>query len=707
MSALDDVLDTIFGFLGGVTDDISATINNLIDSTESTANNIIDGVDNTFNNIIDGVDATINNAIASVNETVNNAISGVETTLNNAINAVNNNINNIITGVTTLSAEIITGVTTTIDNAIAGVNAAINSVASSVESSISNGLASIGATVSSITGQIVSGVEATVSAVAQATDNILTPLTTGLGNLATGIGSAFATAADVIAAPLKALAAGIGLLSAIVPSPGTIATIGALVADAKNAITAYTAVPAEAGSPIRRHLSDALYSVIANLGALIGSPLGLLPVVQDIYAASVSQYVKLDGMRIYRPTRLAMGEGVELVKRGLMDEAELMTYADELGYEDIDKTRLLALGQRLTDENSSNALWRRGAINYDAMIERLVSLGYTIDDAKLVSTLSRQLLSTGDFIQLWRRGELDDTGLAANLNTLGYEAEDISRLRSLSEIIPGVNDLILMAVRDTWDEDVVKTYGYDESFPPEVAEWAAKQGLAPEWAKRYWRAHWQLPGPQLGYEMLQRGLISLSELDDLLRIADYPKYWRERLVKLSYTPFTRVDIRRMYELKVLTRPQMVTAYMDIGYDAVKAEMMAVFTERLVNKDDQVAKSAERNLSASEIISLYTEGYIETSELRGMLSLMGYDDTEVDFKIALATAKVTKTAVSKEVELYKLAYLYSDEPLTTFVDRCNKLGLSQYEIDGHITDIRLAVFKAQLKVDKAKIRDNME
>ena len=81
----------------------------------------------------------------------------------------------------------------------------------------------------------------------------------------------------------------------------------------------------------------------------------------------------------------------------------------------------------------------------------------------------------------------------------------------------------------------------------------------------YWRAHWELPSPTTGFEMLHRlhpdvlevigekykemGLnpddlkTDLDTLKELLKISDYPKYWRDRLAAISYSPLTRVDLR--------------------------------------------------------------------------------------------------------------------------------------------------------------------
>ncbi|GAH79863.1 unnamed protein product, partial [marine sediment metagenome] len=75
--------------------------------------------------------------------------------------------------------------------------------------------------------------------------------------------------------------------------------------------------------------------------------------------------------------------------------------------------------------------------------------------------------------------------------------------------------------------------------------WAGKKGLSKEWSERYWAAHWNLPSPQQGFEMLHRGVINVSELNMLLRALDVMPFWRDKLTAIAFRRLTRVDIRRM------------------------------------------------------------------------------------------------------------------------------------------------------------------
>ncbi|GAI43190.1 unnamed protein product, partial [marine sediment metagenome] len=66
-----------------------------------------------------------------------------------------------------------------------------------------------------------------------------------------------------------------------------------------------------------------------------------------------------------------------------------------------------------------------------------------------------------------------------------------------------------MAVREAFHPELIAKYHYMDNFPPEFAEYMAKQGFSVEWAQRWWVAHWRLPSISAGFDMLHRGQISV------------------------------------------------------------------------------------------------------------------------------------------------------------------------------------------------------
>jgi hypothetical protein len=299
--------------------------------------------------------------------------------------------------------------------------------------------------------------------------------------------------------------------------------------------------------------------------------------------------------------------------------------------------------------------WRLGAdkIKTD---EILGDLG--LDDTLISGyrALSHQKLSPIEYVQAWRRGLLTVEGLTDRLLQLGYERESIDNIISISQVIPQPNDLIFMAVKEAFNDDFIARYKTDEGLPPELVEWSAKQGLSEEWARRYWIAHWQLPSPSQVFEMLHRLRPGKSDNpilpDDVaayLKAADYSPAWRDRLTEISYSPFTRVDVRRMFKTGVLDEGQVKEAYLDLGYNEERAQALTQFT---------IAYEAEEEtgIVRGTVLSAYGDGMIDRSTAEGMLAGAGYDAVTLAFYLDNIDFKESLEIVSIKVQNIRKKYV---------------------------------------------------
>lgn len=194
----------------------------------------------------------------------------------------------------------------------------------------------------------------------------------------------------------------------------------------------------------------------------------------------------------------------------------------------------------------------------------------------------------------------------------------------LARYVPGPGDLVRFMVRDVFDESVVEKYQYDEEFNSKFSgravEWARSQGMTAEQFKYYWRAHWQLPSPGQGYTMIHRlrkGVVPDELVTDeatiaqLLEVNDYPKYWRDRLIAISYHPITRIDARRSYFIGSLNDDELVSAMMDLGYSERNARKMLNFWQL-----DRIEWLLNRPLSRA-----YMKGELSDSELSDWIATL--------------------------------------------------------------------------------------
>lgn len=265
-------------------------------------------------------------------------------------------------------------------------------------------------------------------------------------------------------------------------------------------------------------------------------------------------------------------------------------------------------------------------------------LGFSEKVIDLMFLANYKLYDEISVMTLYWRGILDETKVYERMRELGYTDTRIKELTAAWSLIPPVQDILTMVAKEAFEPDSILKLGLDDEFPEEQSEWLAKQGLSPYWQHKYWMAHWEQPSIGMGYEMLQRGIIDRADLEFLFRTVEIPRYWRDKLLKIAYTPYTRVDSRRMHKVGVLTDEELIHAYTDIGYDVEHATKMAEFTKR-------ANRAAEKDLSKSEVMTGYTDRLITREQAATFLVKLGYDQDEATYILALTDYK-EKAATAK-------------------------------------------------------------
>lgn len=264
-----------------------------------------------------------------------------------------------------------------------------------------------------------------------------------------------------------------------------------------------------------------------------------------------------------------------------------------------------------------------GIIDDQHGIELIKKQGFSEDDAQRLIKIGETAPPEGEALSWWLRNIYNDDDIDLALSKRGWSDKDREALKQAAQIIPPVQDLITMAVREVFTPEVAERFGQFEDFPKDFNDWAAKIGLSEFWAKNYWAAHWVLPSPQMGFEMLHRRIIDVDDLNLLLKSADVMPFWRQKIVDISYAPFTRVDIRRMHKVGVLTEEEVFEAYQDIGYDVNKARVLTDFTLEL-NRDKSADDDVEIvNITRSNVLAFYEDGLLSRDEAYASLVDLGY------------------------------------------------------------------------------------
>ncbi len=338
-----------------------------------------------------------------------------------------------------------------------------------------------------------------------------------------------------------------------------------------------------------------------------------------------------------------------LYRRGRITEDELVEHLARIGWSDDDRLLVKEMGWSIPNA----MLLVQGNLQQKKSKDEIIS---DISIADIKPKYAQQYLdailtkpSSQDLIAYELRRDPNLSGLSDRLQQIGIHPDYIDTYKTLAYPIPPVADIITMAVREAFTPAIAERFGQYEDYPAEFEEWALKKGLSKDWSMRYWAAHWSLPSATQGFEMLHRGVIERDELDMLLRALDIMPFWREKLTGIAYRRLSRVDIRRMYGVGVLTEVEVYEAYLELGYNERDARRMSDFTVKQI-------LATQSKFTSRDIITAYSKYMISRSEARSLLLDVGVKQENIEFIIQTAEYKrewaITDDKISAIRNLYK-------------------------------------------------------
>ena len=253
--------------------------------------------------------------------------------------------------------------------------------------------------------------------------------------------------------------------------------------------------------------------------------------------------------------------------------------------------------------------------------DQLRNFGFNEEKIALIAELRFVLLPATESVELWRRGELEETELDPRLRALGLRDDTIAELKVLAFPIPGVGDLIRMGVREVFTPEIAERFGQFEDFPTDILPFTKASGLTEEWTRNFWAAHWELPSPNQGFEMLHRKVIDPDDLDKLLRALDVMPFWRQPLIDIAFRPLTRVDLRRMHRLELLDEDDLQLRYEDLGFNPDNAALMVKFTIAFNAPPDKDKEREPNAFTRTQIVQFFRRGiFTETEATAGLVAI---------------------------------------------------------------------------------------
>lgn len=301
--------------------------------------------------------------------------------------------------------------------------------------------------------------------------------------------------------------------------------------------------------------------------------------------------------------------------------------------------------------------------------DRMQLRGYNIPNAKHLKNAMRPLVDTRSLINLKHRQLITPGEFNTFMAGHGFTQSNIDLMLKEAQYFPTPSEVILWAAREVFEPEEREKLKLDEKFPEKFWEYAEKAGMSREEAENFWAAHWGFPGWTTIQEMRWRNIITDDDVETFFTEADIVPFWRDAMKEVMFSPYTRVDARRMYETDILTREQFKTAMTDIGYTDERAEDLAKWaTDRKL--------APQKDLTMSKIEKAFRDGEIDAANFTQRIMDMGYDAEEATLILNLLKRDIEEKEEKDRVDWYILRFkngLITIDDLTKFLDT---LGLNE-------------------------------
>lgn len=332
----------------------------------------------------------------------------------------------------------------------------------------------------------------------------------------------------------------------------------------------------------------------------------------------------------------------------IMMQGQLQTYNETAAYAVSAKMRH-GLNEQLKPELADvSSLIRTAMIAPEKINEVVATLhkwGYADDAINTLFISNYRLYDDNVCRELFLRGILTPDKLFERMRELGFTDTRTKEMMQAWEVIPGPGDLFHMVAKEAFEPELIAHIGLGDEFPEEQTQWLVKQGISKFWAQKYWYAHWDQPSIQMGYEMLHRGVIDEKELDMLFKAVEMPPFWRQKLKEISYLPYTRVDIRRMFDLGIVDIETVYKNYQDLGYDAEHALEMTKFTIAYVDPED-------KKLSKADVLGAFIDKILTKEDCLSLLKNLGFKEDQAEFFIVGAEYDAVKKMENAKLKVIK-------------------------------------------------------
>lgn len=660
--AIDSISERVSDVRYQITNEIDSAVNQIVDTTSSAYNQISSNIQTGINNVQD----TVSTSTDQITDQVDKVRYQVAETADNLSGKISSTITDSTNRITNTVEDVETNIKTEIDTGLKDVNSTVTDVRASIEGNI----ASVKESVDAIPAGFGTAMEGIFAPTGAGIDAILNE---GIGASAAGLPILAGLVGSIPALPqFFKLLVHAGFLMMVLDEVKMAAT-GPFLDKLKqqSSLVAREGLldPGTVAQQVQRGFldSDLAYQILAKQG-----------LTDEEIEATKKLYVQFLGIDQLSNAAL----------RQIMPLEEAIAIAQKQGFNARDIEILMKLNTQFLSINDLIVAHTRHGLSIEYVKYVAQRQGLTAETIDILIPLSRNYIDPTLIRDAYLRGMLSETQVDESLTRLGYTDNDKETIKQLFYLIPSPSDLIRMAVREVFSPDIAQKFGQYEDFPEAFKTYAKQAGFDEFWSKAYWAAHWELPSPQQGFEMFQREIITYDELLLLLRALDVMPFWREKLTKINYNLPTRVDLRRMYELKLIDDDELLTRLKHYGYSPDDAKLIQRYYQ-VEREYSQLAEKLDgREMTKSEVTQAYNAGLLKRDEAHKQLKDLYYADDDIEVILSMEDYRENVKLRDKRIKLLKEQYIHDVIDDNKVIDELGRMNLNTRELEKVLIDFEL-------------------
>jgi hypothetical protein len=385
---------------------------------------------------------------------------------------------------------------------------------------------------------------------------------------------------------------------------------------------------------------------------------------------------------------LTEGMILELFAKGWIDAAAARAYFTRAGWDGHHANQLLPLGRTWISPRDAGSMWNRSILTEEQVREIIVRNGHHPSDAKHYMEVTGEPLPIQDIMTAQRRGIIDVARARR-----GWVQGPVR-----NEWFDVAQELQYSPMSTVDAADSVNQGHMDIGEGRQIAEW---NGLLADHFQTLIENAGLPPGVELATEAWNRGLLTDAQfrqafLESRLKNKYVPLYQA-----LRWRVIPQETVRRLFRLGVYTREQTSERLKWAGFSPEDREALLAAEE--LSTDDST-----RELTKTEVISLYSDRAIGRDAAAEMLGALGYPTGEVDWLLTIAELRRQRKyadAVVARVRAGYVAHRLDSTDAATIMDEL-RIPVDQREELISLWDLeRLALTKgltpAQLKTAMKK------